>query len=57
MEKIKPIESIQPKVDENSIRKTYQSMTNPILIQLCRDRKIKGFSGKKKELLIEMLLK
>ena len=32
-------------------------MTNKVLMQLCRDRKIKGFSGKKKDILIKLLNK
>jgi hypothetical protein len=49
--KTKTIEEHNKSIDN------YESMTNSMLMQLCRDRKIKGFSGKKKELLIEMLLK
>jgi hypothetical protein len=49
--KTKTIEEHNKSIDN------YESMTNSMLMQLCRDRKIKGFSGKKKELLIELLKK
>ena len=39
------------------ISENYELMTNKSLIQLCRERKIKGFSGKKKDILIKLLNK
>ena len=51
------LSKVENPIDPKPNSRNYDSMTNQMLMQLCRDRKIKGFSGKKKELLIEMLLK
>ena len=50
--KKKIIESVEYVTNQIDLK----SMTIPLLIQLCKDRKIKGYSGKKKELIIKMLI-
>lgn len=53
---------VKPKIKKEEIvnvtgKNIYNSMKKRDLEQLCRDRKLKGFSGKKKDDLVEMLLK
>ena len=50
--KKKIIESVEYVTNQIDLK----SMTIPVLRQLCKDRKIKGYSGKKKELIIKMLI-
>jgi hypothetical protein len=43
------------KKDKTVLKENYNYMTIPELKKLCKDKNIKGYSGKKKELIIKML--